>query len=216
MRITFLFFIFSLLFTPLTALSASYDCQKAQTENEKLICSDQDLSKLDETLNTTYKNALSSISNKSLLVGWQRKWLSFDVKYCKDANCLKNAFSSRISMLKLIAPSSSPSSIWNGAYTRDKKGVIGRHSASIKLIGLNNNAVYIIGEAYWLGPNWKIGQIHDGVIDGIGKLNNEKLLFDIDECKGQISLSKKSLIVKNESGCGGMNVSFNGDYKKSP
>ena len=79
-------------------------------------------------------------------------------------------------------------------------------------VHLNDEDVYIFGNALWYGANWKIGQINDGEIDGIGKLSQGHIKFDIDGCNGEISLIGKTLVIENELGCGGVNVTFNGRY----
>ncbi len=54
---------------------ASFPCHKANTWIEKTICSNKQLSHLDELLATTYKNALRNAFNKNALRADQRSWL---------------------------------------------------------------------------------------------------------------------------------------------
>ena len=57
------------------ALSASFDCQRASTRDEVLICSDPVLSMLDDQLSAGYKAA--SVGGASpALRGEQRAWLA--------------------------------------------------------------------------------------------------------------------------------------------
>ena len=52
--------------------SASFDCQKAKSVNERLICKDVELSKLDDELVFAYKEALRKSSNPKELAANQR------------------------------------------------------------------------------------------------------------------------------------------------
>ncbi len=59
--------LFALLLTFFAQLScaASFDCAKASTQVERLICSDESLSKLDEQLSGSYKQALEGATLKA-------------------------------------------------------------------------------------------------------------------------------------------------------
>ncbi len=201
-------------FIALEASAASFDCEKARSNVEKLICTDPALSKMNEDLNSIYQHVLSEATDKSVIVQLQREWLKREVHICTQSSCLKNAFSSRIDFLQRIAPKGATTTLWNGTYYRYSDGKIDRDSASVVLIGLNGENVYIFGNALWYGANWKNGQINDGQIDGIGKVNQRHIKFDIDGCNGEIFQTGKTLLIENESGCGGLNVTFNGSYIK--
>ncbi|MDR2635286.1 MAG: lysozyme inhibitor LprI family protein [Campylobacteraceae bacterium] len=56
---------------------ASFDCNKAKTDVEKLICSNEELSKLDEELNKAYKELLAIVNNddKRMIIQEQREWI---------------------------------------------------------------------------------------------------------------------------------------------
>lgn len=45
--------------------ATSFDCEKARSEVEKLICGDEELSRLDDSLNKAYQKALKRSDNKS-------------------------------------------------------------------------------------------------------------------------------------------------------
>lgn len=81
----------------LSAQAASFDCGKASTHIEKLICSDPDLSKLDEKLGEDYQGALGKADEeqKQLLLTEQRHWLKHTRNVCQDITCLKLAYWSR-------------------------------------------------------------------------------------------------------------------------
>lgn len=82
-----------------TAEAASFDCAKAQSKVEHLICDNQEISKLDEELNTAYSLAQSRSEGRQTTIKEQRQWLRAVRNACSDANCLKDAYISRINKL---------------------------------------------------------------------------------------------------------------------
>jgi uncharacterized protein len=206
------FFVFLILIAPFGAIAASFNCSKAKSKIEIMICADANLSKLDEELNSTYKRVLASASERADIVNWQRDWLKNELKYCTEISCLQKAFSSRLKLLTRIAPKDSPDAAWNGTYIRHYKNKVDTDSSSVTLIGLNNDEVYILGSSLWYGPNAKIGQVNDGQIDGVGKVIKGHINFDLDGCRGEMSMKGKILQIDKEVGCGGLNVTFNGSY----
>lgn len=86
-----------------TAQAASFDCGKAGTKLEKLICGDAELSKLDEELNAAYKAALQDQTQAEAIKQAQKQWLK-KRNDCSDADCVKAAYQIRISKLT-VAPS---------------------------------------------------------------------------------------------------------------
>lgn len=81
-----------------TVHAASFDCAKAQTRVEKLICSDAELSKLDDDLTAAYTTALKSDDKVTSIRQTQRQWLK-DRNSCTDANCLIGAYAERLAAL---------------------------------------------------------------------------------------------------------------------
>lgn len=88
---------FSILFLAFAsgAHSASFDCQKAKSVNERLICEDAELSKLDDELAFAYKEALRKSSNPKELVANQRDAWRHREKECSSKACLVDWFSQR-------------------------------------------------------------------------------------------------------------------------
>jgi uncharacterized protein YecT (DUF1311 family) len=83
-----------LLLSP-SAFSASFDCAKAATRVEKLVCTSPQLSKLDSDLGDLYKEALAKdASIRQDQVAWLRQR-----NQCADANCLQSAYADRIDEL---------------------------------------------------------------------------------------------------------------------
>lgn len=82
-----------------TVHAASFDCAKAASNIEKLICGDDELSKLDEALNKAYQLAIKRSADKAKATKEQRLWLKDVRNFCKDASCLKSAYQGRIGEL---------------------------------------------------------------------------------------------------------------------
>lgn len=200
--------------SPLT-YAASFDCAKARSSTEKLICSDSKLSVMDEQLNTAFKDAISRSNAKPLLITWQRDWLkSYELTQCKDVSCLSTEFGKRIELLNNVASSSNSAAKWNGSYDRHYKGKPDKDSASLHLIGMSGNKIYVMGNALWIGPNAANGQVHTGEMNGVGELKSGKAVFNLDGCSATMAIKDGGLQVEDESGCGGLNVSFVGDYRR--
>lgn len=88
--------------------AASFDCAKAQTPSEKLICSDPTLSKLDEQLAVTYKTMRAQLTKEAQnnIKRTQREWLrSWPLVCSKDKkrilSCAQKEYQERISILTL-------------------------------------------------------------------------------------------------------------------
>lgn len=96
--------IFLLLLTvtlPNTSCAASFDCTKAGTDQEKMICSDSTLSSLDDKLAKTYKSALLETTNTKVaeIQASQKEWLRNVRDKCTSKPCLVQAYEKRIFQL---------------------------------------------------------------------------------------------------------------------
>ena len=76
--------------------AASFDCAKASSLVENAICSDSQLSDLDELLNRSYKQALANALNVNALKSEQRAWLKNLRNKCQDSLCLRRVYKERI------------------------------------------------------------------------------------------------------------------------
>lgn len=82
-------------------MAASFNCDKAQSKVEKLICSDAELSSIDNNLAKAYKDALAKRNSVEMekLKSSQKYWLKHTRNVCDDLLCLKQAYSIRLSEL---------------------------------------------------------------------------------------------------------------------
>lgn len=86
------------------SMAASFDCAKATTLVETAICTDSELSNLDDSLALLYSQALRQSSPASQLKESQRAWLKQRNK-CKAEGCLTNAYRERITELRTLTAS---------------------------------------------------------------------------------------------------------------
>jgi len=102
MRMTKLIFALCLMALAPHAFAASFDCSKAASPTEKLICSDAETSALDSKLQQAYKTALAAVSeavDKKALAKEQRNWIQYTRGSCQDSACLRQVYASRIAVL---------------------------------------------------------------------------------------------------------------------
>ena len=85
-----------------TQLSApSFDCRRARTPDEMLICQSSKLSALDEQMASTFyrlHNTLATVQQRALAAE-QQAWLRNRMSCGRDADCIENAYVRRIQQL---------------------------------------------------------------------------------------------------------------------
>lgn len=86
-------------------IAASFNCEKAKTKIEKIICSNDPLNQLDENLLISYKVALGLTEDKGTLKKNQLAWLSKMRNKCKDNICLERVYREQIGNLNSISSS---------------------------------------------------------------------------------------------------------------
>jgi uncharacterized protein len=199
-----------------SANAASFNCAKAATTTEKTICSDPELSKLDDVLSGAYREALGKGTDKASVKDWQKAWLYFTRDMCSDAACLKKAYTTHIDELREHAQVASAGSSISGIYQRFQQGAVSKHRAFINVYELRNNRVRVVGSATWVGN--VTGNVNSGEINGVFALEQNKVHYvdpEGDGCRLNITLGKAVLTVTDDNSmCGGLNVSFNGNYRR--
>ena len=88
--------IFFALFFLNNSYAASFDCNKANSVTENIICSDLNISSLDEQMARKYKSALALGSEN--IKKEQREWLK-EVRECKNNFCLRRLYEERVKSL---------------------------------------------------------------------------------------------------------------------
>lgn len=89
---------------PTQSVKPSFDCNKASTTTERLVCSDDELASLDLQLANAYKNARNSadIAGKKKILNEQKIWLKA-YNLCNDKDCVKQNLEQRIKDLNQIS-----------------------------------------------------------------------------------------------------------------
>jgi uncharacterized protein len=86
-----------------TAHAASFDCGKASASIEKIICGDVALSKMDGELANVYQRVIEQSEDIQKETKVQQQWLTRIRNTCANANCLLDAYKTRIYELTAIA-----------------------------------------------------------------------------------------------------------------
>jgi uncharacterized protein len=89
--------VLALLLAASESRGASFDCAKAKSKVEKLVCADAALSKLDEKLAVAFRNAASDWDSA---YNSQREWLRETRDRCDDVACLAKVYPARIEELE--------------------------------------------------------------------------------------------------------------------
>ncbi len=85
------------------AQAASFDCAKAGTKVEHIICDTPEISKLDDELNTAYKAALKDEKQAEAIKQAQKQWMK-ERNGCADAECIKQSYEKQTSILDKYSP----------------------------------------------------------------------------------------------------------------
>ena len=80
--------------------AASFDCAKAGTQVERLICAQPALSSLDDQLDKVYAAARRA-DHRPALLAQQRDWLVNVRDRCTDAACVRKAYMVRLAALRV-------------------------------------------------------------------------------------------------------------------
>ncbi|MDR5738016.1 lysozyme inhibitor LprI family protein [Caballeronia sp. LZ016] len=85
--------------TGTTGVHPSFDCTKASSDIEKLICSTPETADADRRLAAAYSAARAKSKDPNALKVDQRNWLTNERNACSDAACLLHAMNDRIERL---------------------------------------------------------------------------------------------------------------------
>lgn len=96
---------------PVGAIGPSFDCSKARSSVEHMICNSLRLSAEDETLAETYKKALAASANRDALKADQARWIKTERNECKDPTSLAVVYEAREKQLERMIPKQSSTSL---------------------------------------------------------------------------------------------------------
>ena len=89
---------------PAPSIGASFDCEKASSLPEMMICNDKELSVLDEELAAIYKQAKNQTKNKAQFKTQTTAAWNWRERNCHDKDCLLNWYAQRkITLNKIVS-----------------------------------------------------------------------------------------------------------------
>jgi uncharacterized protein len=196
-RIVLWAFLVSLALIP-SAQAASFDCAKASTFVEKAICSDKQLSSMDDQLAGLYKAARAANANAATVEADQKAWLS-SRNQCADAACLKKAYAGRIAALS--GSSAAPAS---GGFT----GTYKMKNGEALVQETNGRIKFSINAAY----DQNVGEVAgEAPLAG----DTAKYVDQDADCGLSFKFAAGKLDLTQDGTCGmGLNVSGSGTYKR--
>lgn len=105
--------------------AASFDCAKAVTKVEHLICDNPEISKFDDELSVAYKAVLKNRTQADTIRQKQKQWMK-ERNGCVDAACVKGAYEARLALLKPVisAPVVSSADANNTGQTKGSESVV--------------------------------------------------------------------------------------------
>jgi uncharacterized protein len=185
------------------AWAATFDCDKASTFVEKVICSDLRLTNLDDQLGRLYKDALAASSNSGALKAEQKAWLS-SRNQCKDSDCIMKAYDDRISVLGAMSAPAKSGDV-TGTYKMKDRG-----AAGVVLVQQTTNGriKFYINATY---------RTNTGELSGEVPLSGDATNYVDKEldCTLSFNFMPGSLVLNQNGSCGmGLNVSAAGTYKR--
>jgi len=185
------------------AWAATFDCDKASTFVEKVICSDLRLTNLDDQLGRLYKDALAASSNSGALKVEQKASLS-SRNQCKDSDCIMKAYDDRISVLGAMSAPAKSGDV-TGTYKMKDRG-----AAGVVLVQQTTNGriKFYINATY---------RTNTGELSGEVPLSGDATNYVDKEldCTLSFNFMPGSLVLNQDGFCGmGLNVSAAGTYKR--
>ncbi len=175
--------------------AASFDCTRASSSIERMICGDAELSQLDERLARAYQEARKSSASKELASA-QIAWLKKVRERCADVACLKAEYAARIQALG--APQG-----FTGTYTSGNGELLIVHNAADRKVRFEVHA----------SSGMNVGELA-----GIVELRDDAARYEDfeEDCVLTITFATDSAVVAQEGSCGmGLNVSASGTYRRT-
>ena len=202
MRPTVWAMLMCLVLTP-WARAATFDCDKASTSVEKVICSDTRLTNLDDQLGRQYKDVLAASSNGGALKAEQKAWLS-SRNQCKDSDCIMKAYDDRIRVLYAMSAPAKSGDV-TGTYKMKNRG-----AAGVVLVQqtANGRIKFYVNATYRMNTGELSGEVP--LTGSVGNYVDKEL-----DCTLSFNFVPDSLVLNQDGSCGmGLNVSAAGTYKR--
>lgn len=191
------------------ATAASFDCAKAKTATEKLLCSDDELGRLDEELAKAYGAAAKRLGDGGGLRKAQATWRQRQRDACKDAPCLRARMQERIDEL------------WATAKPRARTGTYSTEDGQLEVLELPQN---VLRFALEITVITRSGEPHLGQLCGQVTLARGRGIYrdpqstdDEPDCVLELVAGKDALEVLERAHCSSFSdqVSARGRYRRS-
>lgn len=152
-----------------SAGAASFDCAKASTKVEHIICDTPEISKLDEELNAAYKNALQDEKQAATIRQAQKQWMK-ERNACGEVDCLVKAYRERIGELNATKiQTKSPSSIAVASYEEHYALVMSRNDEMCNhMLRLMNDDLKRLGQSAY----GRTFDRHDAFVESLQEFNS--------------------------------------------
>jgi len=194
-----------LLAAPL-ARAASFDCRKAASPAEKTLCSDAELSTLDDELASAYRAALGASADPAGVKASQLQWMK-KREACADAPCLRTAYQGRIAELRALPASPAPAKL-SGSYEMRAS----RRQGSLDVMDLGGGRLRFDLLAD-LVVNGNTGNVRTGLTCGEVALSQGRGSYRAEGCRLDFLFHAKGVEITQSGDCGyGMGVSAEGSY----
>lgn len=185
--------------------AASFDCGKASTLVEKAICSNANLSGLDDSLMQAYKKAIASSSDPSALKSEQRAWLIEVRNKCVDASCLNRAYTDRLNVLTGNLVSNTPPP--NVTRSSSPTGTYKSPNGELKIKQISGEKIKFEVFATF--------HANTGEVFGEAVLKDDTATYENreDDCRLSFKFLPGKAIAKQDGSCSmGLNVSASDTY----
>jgi uncharacterized protein len=198
----------------------SFDCSRASTAVEKMVCADRELSRLDEEMARAFADARKRFD--AATVG-QPAWLTTVRNRCASSTCVKDAYEARVRYLRGLAPGAGfPLDRLEGDWTRvstspAEKGYLTIDSATAAQFNFTLAATLALSGRPITADdfNYRMGQV-----DGVAVTRAGTAVYRDADSKCSVTfirLDATRLIVDTSSECAlmaGVGVTFNGEYRR--
>jgi len=88
------------------------------------------------------------------------------------------------------------------------------HAATLTIAAGSGDRLLVSGESTWVGDS-ETGNVHVGSVDAMAAIEGNQARYDADGCRFTIEFLHDALIVSgDDGGCGGMHVTFDGEYAR--
>ncbi len=194
---------------PAALHAASFDCMKAVSRTDKMICANEELSLADEKLAHAYRAAYRKTRDKKALNAAQRSWAR-KRNSATDPEELKFMYKTRIDELKKSAADSNQPS-WKEDGRSPRKAYLSTDGElEINDLGYGKAAFRLLVINH---------QGHIGELQGIMTVANGTAKYVAEECELDFTFGSDRITVKqnfDKGTCGaGTNVALEGVYKRS-